>query len=156
MPRPRKTRWIAFSPGVTYFKPQGIPLFALKEVTLTIDELESLRLKYEENLNQIKAAKKMKVSQSTFQRILNSALRKITEVLIKGKALRIEGGDFKMVKTTKRKFKCEDCKHIWELPFGTGKKGIEMKCPKCKSSNIHRIDYGGHGFGRQPWGSKGK
>jgi len=156
MPRPRKTRWIAFSPGVTYFKPQGIPLFALKEVILTIDELESLRLKYEQDLDQIKAAEKMKVSQSTFQRILNSALRKTSEALIRGKALRIEGGDFKIVKPAKRKLKCEDCKNTWEIAFGTGKRGIEMKCPKCKSFNVHRIDYDGHGFGRQPWGYKSK
>ncbi len=156
MPRPRKTRWIAFSPGVTYFKPQGIPLFSLEEVILTMDEIEALRLRYGQKLNQTKAAKKMKVSQSTFQRILTSACQKITEALTEGKALRIEGGDFKMVKLTIRKFKCEDCKHTWDVPFGTGQKGVEMKCPKCKSANIHRIDYGGHGFGRQPWGYKSK
>lgn len=154
MTRPIKKRWITFNPEVDYFKPRGIPLSSLKEVILTMDEMESLRLKYEENLEQIKAAKKMKISQSTFQRILNSAFKKISEALIKGKAIRIEGGNFEIIKTIERKFKCEDCKHLWKVPFGTGKRGVEMICPKCKSTNIHRNDNQGHGFGRQPWGFK--
>ncbi|HUW24104.1 MAG TPA: hypothetical protein VMW04_00590 [Patescibacteria group bacterium] len=55
-----------------------------------------------------------------------------------------------------KKIKCEDCGHIWEAPFGTGKRVVEMKCPKCQSFNIHRIDQKGHGFGRMPWGYKRK
>ena len=50
-----------------------------------------------------------------------------------------------------RKFICEDCKYSWEEPRGTGL-GINKKCPKCRSGNIHRIDIEGHGEGKQPWG----
>ena len=39
----------------------------------------------------------------------------------------------------KRKFQCSDCEHIWEVPFGTSRPN---ECPKCKSSNIHRLDKG--------------
>jgi predicted DNA-binding protein (UPF0251 family) len=67
-----------------------VPLRALDEVVLHIDELEALRLKNLENLNQMRCAKKMKVSQSTFQRILVSAYRKIAAALVRGKAIRIE------------------------------------------------------------------
>ncbi|MFZ5365875.1 MAG: DUF134 domain-containing protein [Patescibacteria group bacterium] len=156
MPRPKRPRFVGFEPGVTYFKPRGIPLSLLEEVDLTVDELEALRLADFEGLDQIKAAKKMKVSQSTFQRILTSARKKIAEALVKGKALRIEGGEFRMVKQPARQFKCEDCGNIWKVPFGTGKRGIEMKCPKCGSGIVHRVDFGGHGFGRMPWGYKKK
>lgn len=55
-----------------------------------------------------------------------------------------------------RKIKCEACGHIWEAPFGTGKRVIGMNCPKCGSANIHRIDQQGHGFGNMPWGYKKK
>jgi predicted DNA-binding protein (UPF0251 family) len=61
----------------------------LEEVELTLEELEALRLKNAEGLEQIDAAKKMKTSQSTFQRILASAYRKITEALVEGKAIKI-------------------------------------------------------------------
>jgi predicted DNA-binding protein (UPF0251 family) len=90
MVRPRKPRRVLFEPGVTYFKPRAIPLSILKEIDLGTDELEALRLCDLKNLSQIEAAKKMKISQSTLARILNSARRKIAEALIKGKAIKIE------------------------------------------------------------------
>lgn len=89
MPRPKKRRCIRFSPKVTYFKPRGIPLRLLDEVELNHDEFEAIRLRYIENLEQISCAKKMKISQSTFQRILTSANQKIAEALVKGKAIKI-------------------------------------------------------------------
>lgn len=61
----------------------------LEVIELTTEEVEALRLKNMENLDQIKCAKKMKTSQSTFQRILSSAYEKMTEALIEGKAIRI-------------------------------------------------------------------
>ena len=90
MVRPRKQRHVRFDPEVTYFKPQGIPLHELEEVTLGHDELEALRLKYEEDLDQHQCALKMKISQSTLQRLLTSAKRKIAQALVRGKAIRIE------------------------------------------------------------------
>ncbi len=89
MPRPRLCRCVKFCPRVRYFKPQGIPLRKLEEVELTLEELEALRLKNVKGLEQVEAAKKMETSQSTFQRILASAYKKITEALIEGKAIKI-------------------------------------------------------------------
>lgn len=164
MTRPKIIRRVNFEPQTTYFKPRGIPLSSLEENVLTMDELEALRLKNYKLLNQVECAKKMKVSQSTFQRILCLANKKIADALINGKAIKIEGGAIKMNKKNllilknkkMRKFKCEKCKYEWEEESGTGKRGIEMSCPKCKSNEIHRVDQSGHGFGRQPWGYKEK
>jgi len=89
MVRPRLCRRIQFNPNVTYFKPRGVPMRSLKVIELTIEEVEALRLKNIKNLDQIKCAKKMKTSQSTFQRILSSAYKKVSEALIKGKAIKI-------------------------------------------------------------------
>lgn len=58
-------------------------------VELTAEEMEALRLRNIRDLEQEEAAKKMNTSQSTFQRILSSAYRKITDVLIEGKAIKI-------------------------------------------------------------------
>lgn len=90
MPRPKLPRRIRFDPNVTYFKPRGVPLRELEEVVLFRDELESLKLHDIDGLEQIKAAKKMKISQPTFARILNCAYKKIADALINGKAVRIE------------------------------------------------------------------
>ncbi len=90
MARPHKPRCVDFDPNVTYFKPRAIPLSMLEEVGLNLDELEALRLCDLKNFDQAKAAKKMRVSRSTLQRIVASARRKVAEALIEGKAIRIE------------------------------------------------------------------
>ena len=89
MARPRLCRRIRFNPNITYFKPQGVPMRFLEVVELTTEEAEALRLRNMKDLEQIECAKLMKTSQSTFQRILHSAYKKITEAIIEGKAIRI-------------------------------------------------------------------
>ncbi|MDD5146871.1 MAG: DUF134 domain-containing protein [Candidatus Pacebacteria bacterium] len=89
MPRPRLCRRIQFNPNVTYFKPQGVPMRYLEVIELTTEEVEALRLRNIKDLEQETAAKKMNTSQSTFQRILSSAYKKITEAIIEGKAIKI-------------------------------------------------------------------
>ncbi len=90
MVRPRMCRKIRFKPKAYYFKPQGIPMHQLEEVILAKEELEAIKLKDFDGLEQIEAAKKMNTSQSTFQRILTSARKKLAEAIIAGKALKIE------------------------------------------------------------------
>ncbi len=92
-PRPRQRRFIRFRPNVTYFKPHGIPMRHLKSIELDREELEALRLKNIKNFDQNQCAKQMKTSQSTFQRILNSAYVKVSDALINGKAITIKKSD---------------------------------------------------------------
>ena len=67
-------------------------MIELEQVTLTLDEVEALRLADLEALYQEVAAKKMNISGATFARIIEQARRKVAEALIHGKALRLEGG----------------------------------------------------------------
>jgi len=90
MPRPKKYRCIKCRPDTTYFKPRGIPLIELEEVSMSMDELEAIRLADYEGLYHEDAALRMKISRQTFGRILNIAHKKIAECLLKGKALKIE------------------------------------------------------------------
>ena len=92
MPRNRKQRRVSFLPEVTYFKPQGVLLTDLDEEVLAGDELEALRLVDLENKDQVEAAKKMAVSQSTLHRILIKARKKIARALILGRAIALKGG----------------------------------------------------------------
>lgn len=59
----------------------------LEKVDLELDELEAIRLKDDLGLDQKTAAKKMKISDSTFQRILYSAHHKIATALTSGHAI---------------------------------------------------------------------
>ncbi len=62
----------------------------LNEVILTKEEMEAVKLKDFDGLEQTEAAEKMNTSQSTFQRIITSARSKIAEALVKGQVLKIE------------------------------------------------------------------
>lgn len=97
MPRPMMCRRVRFLPGVTHFKPAGIRLADIGESILTICEFEAMRLCDAEGMDQTQAAKKMNISQPTLQRTLASARKKTADALVNGKAIRIEGGQYKMV-----------------------------------------------------------
>ncbi|MEM4258772.1 MAG: DUF134 domain-containing protein [Candidatus Thermoplasmatota archaeon] len=97
MPRPQRCRKVCFQPNITYFKPAGIPLPDLQSVILTIDELEAIRLKDYEELDQEAAAQLMHISQPTFHRLLGTARKKIAAALINGTAIRIEGGNIEFI-----------------------------------------------------------
>jgi uncharacterized protein len=90
MSRPKKCRCVACNPKCIYFKPRGIPLVDLDEVCLGLDELEALRLADYEGLYHEESAKRMDISRATFGRVLVRAHQKVAEVLLTGKALRIE------------------------------------------------------------------
>ncbi|MBN2487782.1 MAG: DUF134 domain-containing protein [Methanosarcinaceae archaeon] len=96
MGRPRKNRLVSFEHNPRYFEPCGRSMDPTKEVSITIDELETLRLNYLEQLNQSEAAIRMQIHQSTFQRTLRKTLEKITDALVNGKTIRIKGGNYIM------------------------------------------------------------
>ena len=96
MPRPRICRRIFFDPSVTFFKPAGIPTRHLEESILTKDELEAVRLIDYKREEQNKVAKQMEISQPTLSRLLTNARKKIADALVNGKAIKIQGGVFKM------------------------------------------------------------
>ena len=128
MPRPAKCRRVAFIPGVTYFKPAGIPLRFLEEIRLSIEEAEAVRLKDLEDLEQEQCAEKMNTSRPTFQRVLESARRKIADALLNGKAIRIEGGNFEMAPLH---FVCPSG-HEWDESYNTVIGKPCLACPICK------------------------
>ncbi len=93
MPRPKCYRNVCGVPDKNYFKPRGIPAAELEEVVLNLDEYEAIRLADHEQLYQEDAATRMNISRQTFGRIIEAAHKKIADVLINGKALKIEDGE---------------------------------------------------------------
>jgi predicted DNA-binding protein (UPF0251 family) len=158
MPKPKKPRKVSFIPTTTYFKPQGVPLSSIKEVNLTLDELEAVRLVDLEGLEQITAAGKMKISQSTLQRILKKARKKNAGALVEGKAIKVEGGEVVMPRLGRGVGRgrgrgrmggpyaagplgicvCTNPECKKTAPHQAGVPCYQVKCPKCGSPMVRR------------------
>jgi predicted DNA-binding protein (UPF0251 family) len=126
MARPYKQRYIGTPPRTTVFKPQEIPLGRLAVVTLSLDEVEALRLADLEGDGQEQAAAKMNISRPTFGRILERAHIAVADALLHGKALQIAGGP---VTTARRgRVRCHRCRREWQVPVPAA---AEFHCPRC-------------------------
>ncbi len=146
MPRPVKWRKIEHLPKYRFFKPSSIPAYKLEENTLKIEELEAVRLKDLEGLNQKECADKMKVSRQTFQRIYNSAKKKIADSLVNGKAISIKGGNY-----TKNicRLACNTCGHMWQSRVEDVEENEDVnECPECSGMDVN-IDIDNEGFMRR-------
>jgi predicted DNA-binding protein (UPF0251 family) len=120
VPRPQCCRRVAGPPLASIFKPAGVPVRQLEQVTLTLDELEAIRLADLEGLYQEQAAERMGVSRATFGRIATSAHRKVAEALVGGLALRIEGGSVRTYDPAPAR--CPRCRREFNGVSG---------CPRC-------------------------
>ena len=94
MPRIKKPRFVSRYPTINAFVPRG--MFQTGEITLSVEGLEAIRLSDFEHLDQETAAKIMEVSRQTYGRILSEARGIVSEALVTGKTLRIEGGAYEM------------------------------------------------------------
>lgn len=137
MPRPPKCRRVGYLPEITYFKPAGLPLRELEEVVLSVEEVEAIRLKDIEGLEQEAGAARMNVSRPTFQRVLTSARQKIADAILNGKAVSIRGGNFEMAF---RRFRCRRG-HEWDLtaPATTAPEN----CPTCRTADLQPVPLSG-------------
>jgi predicted DNA-binding protein (UPF0251 family) len=144
MPRPIKCRRVSVLPETNYFKPAGIPIRELEEVTVSVEEAEAIRLKDIEGLEQGQCAERMSVSRTTFQRVLESARKKIADALLNGKAIKIDGGNFMMAQS---RFRCAEG-HEWSLPFEALAAGQPGACPTCSTTEIMPMQAAGTGRGQ--------
>lgn len=150
--RPPRRRRVAFIPKITYFKPAGIPLRILEEVCFSVEEAEAIRLKDLEGLEQEQCAEKMNISRPTFHRVLRSARQKTADALLKGKAIRIEGGNFEMAL---RRFRCLQG-HEWDVPFETMIAKPPQFCPACNTPKIMPLQPPAPGWGEHRRGRRGR
>jgi predicted DNA-binding protein (UPF0251 family) len=92
--RPRKKRFILDRPIYNLFKPAGVRARELEQIILLVEEYEAIRLADYENMKHVDAAELMEISRPTFSRLIDSARKKIAIMIMEGKAISIEGGDF--------------------------------------------------------------
>jgi len=150
MARPVKLRCVDHLLNTGYFRPMGVPAGALQEVCLSFEELESIRLKDMEGLEQEECAQRMRISRPTFHRVLESARKKLADALINGKAIQIEGGNFEL---SQRRFRCDHDGHEWDVPFEAMVQRNALSCPKCLSGNVQPMPLSSfgpdRGYGRR-------
>ena len=127
MPRPKCCRQIGVMPEKTCFRPSGMTSARSEEVHLTLDEYEALRLADLDGLYQEQAAARMNISRQTFGRIIEEAHRKVADVLVNGKVLKIEGGSVSV--KTEEPVRCPHCRRAFSPDCG---KRDEMSCPHCR------------------------
>lgn len=144
MARPAKLRYVAQLPGVGFFRPVGVPANVLQGVRLSVEEIESIRLKDLEGLDQEECAQRMHISRPTFHRVIESARRKLADALINGKAIQIEGGNFGLPQS---RFRCNNDGHEWNVPFEALANRLPLSCPRCASGNIRPMPLPPFGFG---------
>jgi predicted DNA-binding protein (UPF0251 family) len=164
-------------PSITCFIPSDDVAGDMPENILKLEELEALRLKDLEGLDQIDCAARMAVSRPTFQRILLSAREKVADSLLHGKAIRIEGGVY--VHIEEGRGYCRRCGRSWALPDVLGNQRVAEPsadmdtkdggphvaagvtdegqlvhdtnpslCPTCALDRKGRGPHGGHGMGK--------
>ncbi len=97
MARPKMQRRVCAPPDKTFFGPlkklRTAPGAAYTQFSL--DEYETIRLIDYEGLTQQQCAKQMGVARTTVQGIYATARKKLSELLIEGRQLAIDGGEVK-------------------------------------------------------------
>jgi len=88
-PRPVKWRLLSSVLKSYFFRPHGVSMAGLEVVDLKGDELEAMRLSFVERLTHENAAKRMRVSRRTLERILYAGRRKVTQALLDGNGISI-------------------------------------------------------------------
>ena len=118
-----------------YFVPSDQDIPEIEKNILKLEELEAIRLKDLEGLEQEECASKMEVSRPTFQRILISAREKVADSLINGKTILIEGGNFTLNICP---VKCSSCGKEWMESYENLEaiKSGDYSCPNCGSPDV--------------------
>ena len=112
MPRPRKYRMICHYPQNLSFVPEE-GTDGKEPVILSVDEYETIRLIDREGFSQEECGNRMGVARTTVQLIYTSARKKLADMLVEGRNLRIEGGDYRLCNGD------EDCgqKHCYKQHY---------------------------------------
>jgi predicted DNA-binding protein (UPF0251 family) len=131
MPRPCKKRRVLCNTETNSFMPCGSEGKDLESISITLDELEAIRLADFEGLYQEQAAVKMQISRQTFGNIISSAHKKVADFLINSKQLTIQGGK---VEADRCGFLCGGCNHHWSVQCGSEKPSV---CPECEGTDFY-------------------
>ena len=108
MPRPKKCRRVCRFPQAMKFSP-ALEEEYRPEILLTVDEYEAVRLIDREGLSQEECGRRMGVARTTVQQIYACARKKLADMLVEARPLRIGGGDFRLCDMPPGRAGCGGC-----------------------------------------------
>lgn len=136
MPRPKKWRNVCCLPKNNSFGPLNNNEKEIKkEIVMSIEEYESIRLIDLEGLIQEEAAIQMGIGRATIQRIYNNARSKIAESLVNGNTIKFKGGYYILCDNYKNNCQYKECNKFDILNKNFKKKKEDEKN---ESSNTSR------------------
>lgn len=109
----------------------------MERLSLSLDEYEAVRLADYLGLEHEGASEMMKISRSTFTRLLERARRRLAAFIVEGRELHIEGG---RVHFEGNLLQCVSCGHVFPFPLGKS----APRCEQCGGGDL--VDFAG-GFG---------
>lgn len=124
MPRPKKCRKVCRLPLIAEFYPS---CESKDFIVLTVDEYETIRLIDKEAFSQEEVAQVMQVSRPTIQQNYNAARYKLADAIVNAKAIRIEGGCYKLCKNNEKPHGCEGCLVSYHQQLNLEKENSNMK-----------------------------
>ena len=137
MPKSPRPRSISFLPQVRYFRPLGVPADRLDEENLNLEEIEAVRLSDLERLSQAECARRMGISQSTFNRLLDAARFKLARGLVEGRAIIIRGGSYEV---SSMRHRCMACGAEWDEERTPSEGTVSPRvCPRCGEGPIATV-----------------
>ena len=128
MPRKKRNRRIQVPPVIKGMSVFGVRGRKSNEVTLRLEEYETIRLLDYQHLTQEQAAVHMNVSRPTLTRIYEEARIKVATAFVEGRDLIFRGGD---IYFDKNWFKCNSCQASF-----SNYSADTTHCPVCNSSDL--------------------
>ncbi|WP_163468903.1 DUF134 domain-containing protein [Fusobacterium sp. IOR10] len=111
MARPKKFKNICALPEFDSFR-QGSPLMGnFLETILTLEEYETIRLIDYESMTQEECSFQIGVSRPSVQLLYTNARKKISNFIVNGGCLKIEGGSYKICNHENGNCKRRGCYH---------------------------------------------
>lgn len=100
MPRPSRSKRVCRMPSYCRFHSVTEETINVKQIRMSIEEFETIRLIDYIGMTQQECARQMQVARTTVQRLYQDARRKMARFLVEGTVFSIEGGDIEV---------CQEC-----------------------------------------------
>ena len=110
MPRPKKCRSVCKLPKNNFFIPSGENINKKKLITMTVEEYETIRLIDYQGFTQEECSKYMNVARTTVQQIYNDARKKLSQAIVEGTCLKIDGGNYTLCEGKEAFCNCGGCR----------------------------------------------
>lgn len=125
MSRPTRCRRVCTEPGCRGFAPRSAQ--SAGEIVMTVDEYEVIRLVDYEKRTHEQCAVQMGISRTTVTEIYENARFKLSDGLVNGKALVIEGGHYRVCQGSRERGCGRNCQ--WTVQAKKGEADMRIAVP---------------------------